>query len=177
MRAKRTLAAVLVLLAAGGMYSYTSALISSAHYRILISEQATIGNTTPKSGGAYTMLGSTGQLGYGALAGSKYNVNWGIVNSWRPPQDTLGTSHVYPNPCTLRKGCNGVTFTSLTLNATIVIFTISGEKVRTITKTGNIDSIGWDLRNDAGQQVASGLYPYVITATGSTKKGKLIVVR
>lgn len=177
MRAKKVWLAVFTLLAAMGLYSYTSALISSAVYRIMISEQTTVGNTVPKTGGAYTLLGSTGQLGYGALAGGKYTVNWGIVNSWRPPQATLTAAHVFPNPCSLRAGCNGVTFTDLTLTATITIYTISGEKVRTIAKSGNIDSIGWDLRNDAGQRVASGLYLYFATAPGSSKKGKIVVVR
>ncbi len=169
--------AALAFLAAWGLYGYSSAIISSANYRILISEQTTIGNTAPKTGGSYSLLGSTGQLGYGALSGSRYTVNWGIVNSWRPPQATVGTAHVYPNPCTLRDGCNGVTFTRLTLRAVITVFTLSGEKVRTIEKTNNIDSVGWDLRNEAGARVASGLYLYVVKGEGSTKKGKIVIAR
>ncbi|MCM2268232.1 MAG: T9SS type A sorting domain-containing protein [Elusimicrobiales bacterium] len=164
-------------LAAGGLYSYAPALISSRMYRILISEQTSIGNTVPKTGGSYSLLGSTGQLGFGSLSGAHYTVNWGAINSWRPPQASVTAAHVYPNPCTLREACNGVTFTRLTLNAVINIYTISGEKVRTIEKTGNIDSVGWDLRGDAGQRVASGLYLYVIKGEGSTKKGKIIIAR
>lgn len=175
---KRTCWLTLFLfLAAGGLYNYTSAIISSASYRILISEQTTIGNTAPKTGGSYSLFGSTGQVGYGALAGGRYTVNWGIVNSWRPPQADVSTAHVYPNPCSVKTGCNGVTFTRLTLRATINIYTISGEKVRTIEKSNNIDSVGWDLRTDSGAQLASGLYLYVIKGEGSTKKGKVIVVR
>jgi len=177
MRLKAVWIGLFSFLAAGGLYNYTSALISSGVYRILISEQTTIGNSAPKVGGAYSLFGSTGQLGYGALSGGRYTVNWGVVNSWRPPQADVSTAHVYPNPCTLREGCNGVTFTRLTLRATIVIFTISGEKVRVIEKNNNIDSIGWDLRNDSGARVASGLYLYVVKGEGSTKKGKVVVVR
>jgi hypothetical protein len=168
---------LLLFLTLGGLYNYTSAIISSASYRILISEQTTIGNTAPKTGGSYSLFGSTGQVGYGALAGGRYTVNWGIVNSWRPPQADVSTAHVYPNPCSMRNGCNGVTFTRLTLKATISVFTVSGEKVRTIEKDSNIDSIGWDMRNDSGSRVASGLYLYVIKGEGSTKQGKVIVVR
>ena len=58
-----------------------------------------------------------------------------------------------------------------------MIFTISGEKVATVEKNNNIDSVGWDLRNSAGARVASGLYLYVIKGEGSSKKGKLVVVR
>jgi hypothetical protein len=177
MRAKSAWIGGVVFLAAAGMYGYTSAVVGTPSYRILISEQTTIVNTVPKTGGAYSLLGSTGQLGYGSLAGSKYTVDWGVVNSWRPPQDTLSASHVYPNPCSLRNSCNGVTFTALTLTATITVYTVAGEKVRTLQKDSNIDSLGWDLRNDAGQRVASGLYLYVITSPGSSKKGKMVIVR
>lgn len=164
-------------LVSGGLYSYTSAYISSRVYRIMISEQPTVGNTEPKVGGAYSLFGSTGQLGHGALSGGRYNVTWGIVNSWRPPQLDVSHAHVYPNPCELAKGCNGVTFTRLTLRASINIFTVSGEKVRTLEKNSNIDSAGWDLRNEFGSRVASGLYLYVIKGEGSAKNGKIVIVR
>lgn len=166
-----------LLIAAGGLFNYTSALMSSAGYRMLIGEMTNVGNSAPKTGGAYSLFGSTGQLGYGSLSGGRYSVTWGIVNSWRPPQADVSTAHVYPNPCMASRGCTGVTFTRLTLRAAINIFTVSGEKVRSVLKNNNIDSVGWDLRNEAGEKVASGLYLYVIKGEGSTKKGKLIVVR
>lgn len=177
MRTKRALACLAAFLAAAAFYSYASAIIASRSFRILVSEQTTLGNTSPKTGGPYSLLGSTGQLGFGSISGGRYKVNWGIVNSWPPPQATVSTAHVYPNPCSVRDGCNGVTFTRLTLTAVIQIYTISGEKVRTIQKYSNIDSIGWDLRNEAGEQVASGLYLYFVKGEGSTKKGKIIVIR
>jgi len=143
----------------------------------MISEQTTVGNTVPKTGGAYSLLGSTGQLGYGTLAGGRYSVTWGIVNSWRPAQLDVSSSHAFPNPCNISRGCASVTFTRLTLRATINIFTISGEKVRTVEKNSNIDSAGWDLRNASGSQVASGLYLYVVKGEGSVRQGKLVIVR
>lgn len=177
MRLKKAAAIFGALLAAGGLYSYTSALMSSGIYRMLVSEQTTIGNSAPKTGGAYSLLGSTGQLGGSSLSGGRYNVTWGIVNSWRPPQGDVSFSHAYPNPCKISRGCTGVTFTRLTLRATINIFTVSGEKVVTVEKNNNIDSAGWNLRNSAGSLVASGLYLYVVKGEGSVKKGKLVVVR
>jgi len=165
------------ILSAGGLFSYTSALMSSGVYRMLISEQTTVGNSAPKTGGGYSLLGSTGQLGFGTISGGRYTVTWGIVNSWRPPQADLSGAHVYPNPCKSSRGCTGVTFTRLTLRATIHVFTVSGEKVKTIEKNNNIDSMGWDLRNENGSRIASGLYLYVIKGEGATKKGKIVVVR
>ncbi|HBB67029.1 MAG: hypothetical protein A2X28_08955 [Elusimicrobia bacterium GWA2_56_46] len=163
--------------AAFAFYKAAGAVSASAVYRILISEQTTIGNTAPKTGGAYSLFGNTGQLGHGTLSSARYSVNWGTVNSWRPPQDNVDTSHVYPNPCNLSKGCNGVTFTRLTLQATVRVYTVSGELVRTIEKNSNLDSIGWDLRTDNGSRVASGLYIYLNQGGGGSKKGKLVIVR
>ena len=177
MRARLAGLALFIFLVAGGLYNYAPALMRSGVYRMLISEQTTIGNTIPKTGGTYSLLGSTGQLGFGALSGGRYTVTWGVVNSWRPPQADLSGAHVYPNPCKSSRGCTGVTFTRLTLRATIHVFTVSGEKVKTIEKNNNIDSMGWDLRNENGSRIASGLYLYVIKGEGATKKGKIVVVR
>lgn len=177
MRIKAAGIVFLTFLVLAGLYSRTSAFISSRIYRIMISELATVGNSAPKTGGAYSLLGSTGQLGSGSLSGGRYTINTGIVNSWRPAQMSVSTAHVYPNPCSVAKGCSGVTITRLTLRATIKIFTVSGEKVRTIDKNSNIDSIGWNLRNETGSMVASGLYLYVATGEGTTRTGKIVIVR
>ena len=177
MRSKLFYIGAFSFLAAAALFGYSSALMSSANYRIMISEQTSVGNTAVKSGGGYSLLGSTGQLGYGSLAGGAYTINWGIVNSWRPAQADVSAAHAYPNPCNLRAGCNSVTFTRLTLSAVINIFTISGERVRTIEKSGSIDSVGWDLRTDSGAPAASGLYLYLIKGEGTVKKGKLVRVR
>lgn len=168
---------LLGFLVMGGLYNYTSALMTGGGYRMLITEMTNLGNSAPKTGGGYSLLGSTGQLGASALSGGRYSVSLGTVNSWRPPQADVSHAHAYPNPCKKSRGCTSVTFTRLTLQASIHIFTISGEKVRTVEKTSNIDSVGWDLRNSAGSLVASGLYLYVVKGEGSSKKGKLIVVR
>lgn len=166
-----------MIAAAGGLCSASHAMSVSKSYRMLIGELTTVGNSSAKTGGSYSMLGSTGQFGASTVSGGKYTANLGIVNSWRPAQADVSTAHVYPNPCSLRNNCNGVTFTRLTLNAEIDIFSISGEKVRHITKTTNIDSEGWDLRNDAGARVASGLYIFMVKGGGTTKRGKIVIVR
>jgi hypothetical protein len=158
-------------------YRTVNAVMGSPNYRILITEQTTIGNSALKTGGAYSLLGTTGQLGYGTIGNGRYTMNWGIVNSWRPAQDDVTASHAYPNPCNLSRGCYGVTFTRLTLQATVRVFTISGELVSKIDKNSSIDSIGWDLKNLKGRQVASGLYIYFCEGNGSTKTGKLVIVR
>jgi len=173
----RTIIPWLACLIAILFYNGAEAILTSSKYRILENEQTSIGNTVSKTGGAYSLLGSSGQLGSGMIGSSRYSLNWGIVNSWRPAQDNVDTSHVYPNPCNLGKGCTGVTFTRLTAKATVRIYTVSGELVRTIEKSSNIDSEGWDLKNQSGRQVASGLYIYYNQGGGTSKKGRLVIVR
>lgn len=177
MRIRTGVVTLFALLVIAGLYSYAPAFTRSRIYRIMVSEQTTVGNTALKTGGAYSLLGSTGQLGSGSLSGGRYTIAPGIVNSWRPAEVSVSSARVYPNPCTLSKGCTGVTFTRLTVRATIRIFTVSGEKVRTILKNDNINSVGWNLRNEAGSIVASGLYLYVVSGEGTSKTGKIVIVR
>jgi len=167
----------LVCLVALISYRVAGAILTSPIYRILVNEQTTVGNTAAKTGGAYSLLGGTGQLGYGSIGSSRYSVTWGAVNSSPPPRGDVNASHVYPNPCNLREGCVAVTFTRLTFKATIRIYTISGELVRTIEKNSNFDNEIWDLKNGSGRQVASGLYIYFNQGGGTSKKGKLVIVR
>jgi hypothetical protein len=174
---KKRTAAAAVCLAALLSYGGLDAFIAAGGYRVLISEQTTVVNSDYKTGGSYSLLGSTGQLGFGTLTSAHYSLNWGVVNSWRPAQADVSNSHAYPNPCNLSRGCAGVTFTRLTQDAMVRVYTVSGELVRTIKKNSNIDSIGWDLRNNSGRQVASGLYIYLNEGAGTVKSGKLVIVR
>ena len=168
---------IIVFISVFLLYGLTGALIRSDTYRIPISEQSTVGNTRIKTSGAYSLLGSTGQLGHSTLSGGRYTVNWGVVNSWRPPQADVSAAHVYPNPCNIKNNCSAITFTRLTLKAAIYVYTLSGELVKRIDKNSNIDSIGWDLKNNNNSTVASGLYIYLIKGEGSSKKGKLVLIR
>lgn len=165
------------LLAAACFYGLAAASLTSATYRIVISEQPSVGSSSAMTGGPYSLYGNTTSLG--AVPGSvgRYSLMQGTLNAVRTAQLDLNTAHVYPNPCNARQGCNGVNFTRLTINATIFIYTVSGELVRRIDKTGNIDSIGWDLKNESGSRVASGLYIFFVKAENSTRKGKIVVIR
>src|ERR1019366_4595931 len=69
-----------------------------------------------------------------------------------------------------------ITFAGLTVGTTIKIFTASGHEVKELHTDG--PSIAWDLTNDSGAKVASGIYLYVITDTAGDKvRGKIGVIR
>jgi flagellar hook assembly protein FlgD len=84
---------------------------------------------------------------------------------------------VYPNPFKPSKGHTEIRFERLTKNVTIRIYNIAGELVRLEENiiTGFFD---WDVKNDSGEKVASGVYIYVITDDeGRIKKGKIAIIR
>jgi len=80
----------------------------------------------------------------------------------------------YPNPAKLSEG--GVRFDGLDPAATVELYTLTGELVRSTTVAGG-GLWTWDGRNDGGGQVASGIYLYIVRNKTATIKGKLVVAR
>tara|TARA_B100000902_G_scaffold203756_2_gene194284 strand:- start:528 stop:4784 length:4257 start_codon:yes stop_codon:yes gene_type:complete len=60
---------------------------------------------------------------------------------------------------------NRVKITNLPRKATIKIFTVAGTLVRTLKKDDSMTSIDWDLKNDFGIPIASGLYMIHVRAS------------
>lgn len=65
---------------------------------------------------------------------------------------------------------NRVKFTNLPEKCTIRIYTVSGTLIRKITKDSPITSLDWDLKNQAGIPVASGLYIVHVEVPGVGEK-------
>ncbi|MBT5750923.1 MAG: T9SS type A sorting domain-containing protein, partial [Flavobacteriales bacterium] len=65
---------------------------------------------------------------------------------------------------------NRVKITNLPQRATISIFTVSGTLVRNINKDDSVTSVDWDLKNDYGIPIASGLYIIHVNAPGIGEK-------
>ncbi len=93
-------------------------------------------------------------------------------------QANLSAVRVYPNPWRSdRHAANRtITFDNLTVNTSIKIFTTSGHHVKTLP-TANT-SVSWDLTNEIGDRVASGIYMYVMKAEdGSKKTGQVVLIK
>jgi len=91
---------------------------------------------------------------------------------------------IYPNPVNFQTAIrNTVKFERMTAGASIKIFNLHGSLVKdlptgTATNDGSSGHAEWDGKNDQGEQVASGLYFYVVTsASGEKKSGKLAVTK
>ena len=84
---------------------------------------------------------------------------------------------VYPSPW--RSDLHGghpITFDGLTANTTVKIFTVSGHWVRTLGPGNGV--LAWDLKNDSGDLVASGLYFYLLSNDqGQKGRGKFAIIR
>jgi len=84
---------------------------------------------------------------------------------------------VFPSPwrSDLHMG-HDIIFDGLTANTTVKIFTVSGHWVRTLGPGDGM--VTWNLKNDSGDLVASGLYFYLITNDlGQKGRGKLAIIR
>ncbi len=89
---------------------------------------------------------------------------------------------VYPVPYKPQSGgkydANGISFLGVANGDNIKIFNVAGEKVfeETVSITDNL--FVWNSKNNAGKEVASGIYFYYIKTTDGKKiKGKLAIER
>ena len=83
---------------------------------------------------------------------------------------------VLPNPWRSdRHAGASVTFDGLPLGSTAKLFTVSGRHVKTLTPA--VTSATWDLTNDKGDKVASGIYIYLIKVGDEKARGKVVVIK
>jgi hypothetical protein len=99
--------------------------------------------------------------------------------------DQVNQINVFPNPYygvnteELNKYNRFVTFTHLPVQAKVRIFNLAGVLVRTIDKEDQGQFLRWDLANESGLPVASGLYiAYIeLPELGTTKILKLAIIQ
>ena len=91
-------------------------------------------------------------------------------------KDALDIINIVPNPYygyssyEVNQLDNRVKITNLPRKVTIKIFTVSGTEVRTLNKDNGMTSIDWDLKNNFGIPISSGLYILHINAPGVGEK-------
>ncbi|MBL0059755.1 MAG: fibronectin type III domain-containing protein [Elusimicrobia bacterium] len=87
---------------------------------------------------------------------------------------TVDTARAYPVPFRPGRGATGVTFDRTPEGADIRLFTNDGRLVKTLA--GNSSGMAiWDLTNDEGIPVASGVYLAIIEKDGGRKRLKIVV--
>ena len=84
----------------------------------------------------------------------------------------------YPNPYQAEtKARPEITFFNLPRRATIRLYSISGSLVTTLEKDSPGNRLTWNLTNDQGSAVASGVYIYIIKRENEKKRGKVVLIR
>ncbi len=124
-------------------------------------------------GGAYLYVKAVGKP---SLLNHLSNfVEYSSAVTAAPPD--LSAVRVFPNPWRSDKHeGQPITFDNLPAQSTLKIFTLSGHRVRALPTSSLF--LTWDLKNDSGEKVASGLYIYLITTDGGQKStGKIAVIK
>jgi hypothetical protein len=107
------------------------------------------------------------------------------------PADNLEHVAVVPNPYKgraewdLGPGQREIHFINVPSGSTIRIYTANGELLRVLTQNpnsspgGTTGEVAWDLKNDDGRTVVSGIYLYTVHPTdGRTpKKGHFVIIK
>ncbi len=91
---------------------------------------------------------------------------------------SLPTSlRIFPNPWRADRALvPSIHFDAVASGSSVTLFTASARFVKTVRAEGT--SADWDLTNDAGQSVASGLYFYLLTdPDGRQVRGPVSVIR
>lgn len=78
--------------------------------------------------------------------------------------ENISDVYVYPNPFKLNGNSSSLTFANLTQNAKITIFTLSGIMVKELEETDGNGGVNWDLKDETGEIVSSGIYIYRVVS-------------
>lgn len=137
----------------------------------------------PASGGVFSLSGVNmggPSFSSGAPGGGVFTLETGAAPAivfYDSSSPDLSGAHCYPVPFKPAAGHTKITFTGLTQSARIRVYTLSGRLVRTLEKSGAGDTLDWDVRNSAGEGLASGVYIFVVKSPSQTASGKLMVIR
>ena len=87
----------------------------------------------------------------------------------------VSSAYAYPVPYKASFGTGVIHFTGLGSQASIRIYTTSGHKVFDLLVAS--PTYDWNVKNSSGENLASGVYFYVIESPESKKNGKLIIIQ
>jgi hypothetical protein len=126
-----------------------------------------------------SLVGALGQPGY-LIMNNLESVNNIVLTESNKinlyiEADDLGDFVIYPQP--VRPSHREVIFAKLPKDVEIDIFNLSGIKIRSLKENSQYGGIRWNLRDENGYDVRSGIYFYEIKSNESKKLGKLVIMR
>jgi len=98
------------------------------------------------------------------------------------PEYELNNAHVYPVPYNAQEDKNryhqGITFVGLASECDIYVYDITGRLVKHIVHDDGDYYEKWeDITNENGEQLASGVYFFLVKSKGYHQTGKLVIIR
>ena len=84
---------------------------------------------------------------------------------------------VFPNPLRPEMGQNEITFGNVPRGCEIFVYSASGKLVRRLKEEDENGGVFWDLRNELGQPVSSGVYIFVAHFQEQSKIGKFVILK
>jgi len=103
--------------------------------------------------------------------------------------DILSQINVVPNPylvsnswesdvsLTRREPERLIRFRNLPNECTVHIFTMAGERVKSLTKNDSSGEIAWDLRTESGREIAPGVYIYMVNSNVGDHISRFAVIK
>jgi len=89
--------------------------------------------------------------------------------------DNIERMVVYPQPVTAEK--QWLMFSNIAMGTSIKIFDINGHYITELKEEDQNGGVRWDLRDQSGSKVASGIYIYYASFENQTKLGKFTIVK
>ncbi|MDZ7369762.1 MAG: hypothetical protein ONB12_01175 [candidate division KSB1 bacterium] len=95
------------------------------------------------------------------------------------PAANLEAVYGYPNPFIIDQPGARFYIDRLAVNSSVRIFTTDGYLIRTIPQSQVLGArVAWDGKNDQGEDVADGIYIFLVTTReGAVKAGKVALIR
>ena len=157
-------------LAAGrGVLGFANPTIYAAGTSVSYSSDFTDISSGPNNGFYNPGIGYDNCTGFGSFKG----IAVGGTPSGAAQKPPASSVYPSPNPWDVRTAAGQpLIFRNFSAGDTIKLFTLSGFLVKTL------NGPNWDLTNDSGQSVASGLYFFQVTdGNGGKAVGKLAIIR
>ena len=98
-------------------------------------------------------------------------------------KEDLSEMYVYPNPFSFSSSQDYITFANTTRDATVDVYDLRGKFLVTIKETNGNGGVEWNLTDQSGNKVPTGIYIFRATGKNSTgqevddKTGKFAIVR
>ena len=116
-------------------------------------------------------------LGWTKASNGNIKVSGGFTSAIVPFLFVPTSIYAYPVPFKPSLGHSRIRFDCLSDYAKIKIYDLSGECVKTIVKSDSSAYIEWNVKDDNGRNLSSGVYFYTVITGVENKTGKLMIIR